>query len=131
LHEEFHRPLDKIRVDRLSRHLYDVVKLSKTEYADIAIADPVLYSIIVDHRYKFTRVGGVNYNLLQPQTIDPIPVPEAIEAWRADYNKMVVEMFYEVDPPSFDQIIAQLNELKNKINTLPWKFDQEYPIPNS
>jgi hypothetical protein len=131
LHEEFHRPPHKIRVDRLSRHLYDVAKLSKTEYADKALADPDLYSIIVDHRYKFTRVGGVNYNLLQPQTIDPIPVPEAIEAWRADYNKMVVEMFYEVDPPSFDQIIAQLNELKNKINTLPWKFDQEYPIPNS
>jgi predicted nucleotidyltransferase component of viral defense system len=29
LHEEFHRPTDKMRVDRLSRHLYDVYHLSK------------------------------------------------------------------------------------------------------
>lgn len=28
-HEEFHKPLGKIRVDRLSRHLYDVHQLLK------------------------------------------------------------------------------------------------------
>ena len=33
LHEEFHRPHDKIRVDRQSRHLYDVYQLLKSEHA--------------------------------------------------------------------------------------------------
>ena len=33
LHEEFQRPNKKIRVKRLSRHLYDVYQLSKTDFA--------------------------------------------------------------------------------------------------
>ena len=28
LHEEFHRPTEKIRVDRLSRHIYDIYHLA-------------------------------------------------------------------------------------------------------
>ncbi len=107
LHEEFQRPVEKRRVDRLSRHLYDVAKLAKTEYADKALADPSLYQTIVDHRYSFTRIGSVNYNLHKPQTINPIPDPELIEAWRDDYNKMS-EMIYEKDAKPFEQIIEEL-----------------------
>jgi predicted nucleotidyltransferase component of viral defense system len=33
LHEEFQNPFSKIRVERLSRHLYDIEKLCQTEYA--------------------------------------------------------------------------------------------------
>ncbi len=32
LHEEFQKPKEKIRVNRLSRHLYDVYQISKSEY---------------------------------------------------------------------------------------------------
>jgi predicted nucleotidyltransferase component of viral defense system len=131
LHEEFQRPSENRRVERLSRHLYDVVKLSKTEFAVKALSDPGLYATIVDHRYKFTRVGWVNYNLHQPQTINPLPVPEVMDAWKADYNTMIEQMIYEENPPSFDQIISELTELKNKINLLPWKFTNEYPVPFS
>lgn len=131
LHEEFQRPPEKIRVDRLSRHLYDVVKLSKSEYADKALSDAELYTTIVEHRHKFTRVGGVNYNLHQPQNINPIPLPEYIKAWETDYNKMIVEMIYEENPPSFEEIINDLTQLKNRINELPWKFNKEFPLPNS
>ena len=50
LHEEFQRPPEKMRVKRLSRHLYDVVKLSKTEFAEKALSDQTLYETIVEHR---------------------------------------------------------------------------------
>lgn len=86
LHEEFHRPVEKIRVERLSRHLYDVYHLSKTEFAEKAINDKELYETIVVHRHKFTRVGGVNYNEHNPKTINPIPIPEVIDAWEKDYK---------------------------------------------
>lgn len=127
LHEEFQRPKEKMRIDRLSRHLYDVVKLSNTEFAEKALSNQELYETIVEHHQKFTRIGGVNYNLHQPQTINPIPLPEIIEAWRVDYNIMIEQMIYEVDPPSFDQIILELTELKDKFNSLKWKFSKEYP----
>ncbi len=51
LHEEFQRPKEKVRVDRLSRHLYDIFQLSKTEFATNAIHDRELYETIVSHRY--------------------------------------------------------------------------------
>ena len=67
LHEEFQRPKENMRVERLSRHLYDIVKLAKAGYMDKAIQNPELYQTIVDHRHKFNKVGGVDYNLHVPQ----------------------------------------------------------------
>lgn len=37
LHEEFHRPHERIRVERLSRHLYGVFQVIGSGYADNAI----------------------------------------------------------------------------------------------
>lgn len=130
LHEEFRKPLDKIRVDRLSRHLYDVVKLSKSEYAEKALTDKELYETIVIHRHKYTRVAGVNYNDHQPKTINQIPIPEVIAAWEADYKIMLEQMIYEENKPSFEEIINELKLLKEKINALDWKFETEFPVPN-
>jgi hypothetical protein len=130
LHEEFHRPPEKKRVERLSRHIYDVVKLSKTSFAEKALSSQELYEKIVEHRYKFTRVGGINYNLLQPQTIDPVPVSEVINAWRADYNRMMEQIIFEENPPSFDQIMKELIDLRQRINSLPWRFHKKFPIQN-
>jgi predicted nucleotidyltransferase component of viral defense system len=131
LHEEFHRPLDKIRVNRLSRHLYDIYHLSKTEFAKKALADKELYITIVEHRYKFSRVGQVNYNEHQPQTINPLPIQQVANEWKEDYNTMLEQMIYEQDPPSYSEMIEELNNLKIRINALEWKFDKEFPLPNS
>lgn len=129
LHEEFQRPQEKVRVDRLSRHLYDIVKLARTDFASKAITDKHLYETIVEHRQAYTRLGGVDYNLHQPQTINPIPTPKFLDAWKDDYKTMVEQMIYEENPPSFDEIISELIKLKNTINALPWRFDKKYPIP--
>jgi predicted nucleotidyltransferase component of viral defense system len=129
LHEEFHKPIEKIRVDRLSRHLYDVFQLAKTDFAITALKDAALYETIVNHRHKFTRVGGVNYNNHQPQTINPIPVLEVMEAWKTDYKTMQEQMIY-VDSPSFEVIIEELTKLKNKINAFEWTMESKFPMPN-
>lgn len=131
LHEEFQRPKDKMRVDRLSRHLYDVAKLFDTEFADKALGDPNLYETIVQHRYTYTRVSGVDYNLHRPQSINPLPIAAVDDAWRADYNTMVEQMIYEKDPPSYDELLATLSRLKTKINTLSWQLICQFPAPHS
>lgn len=126
LHEEFHKPLDKIRVDRLSRHLYDVYQLSKTDSLK-AIEDKNLYKTIVEHRFNFTKISGIDYNLLSPKTIDFIPINEVKEAWERDYKKMRDEMIYQPDAPTFDEILEQLIAIKNKINGQDWGLDKIYP----
>jgi len=131
LHEEFHRPADKRRVDRLSRHLYDVYQLAKAGIAEKAINDKELYETIVAHRYKFSRVGGVDYNLHDPQTLNPVPPEEVIEDWEADYAKMKEDMIYNRNKPSFDQLINNLDDLRSQLQSAKWKFELEFTIPNS
>ncbi len=131
LHEEFHRPKEKMRVNRLSRHLYDIYQLSKAGIADTAIADKTLYETIVAHRYKYARVGGVNYNLHNPKNINPIPIESMMKLWDDDYSKMKQDMIYEEDKPSFKALIKTLEDLKVKLQNQSWKFELKFPTPNN
>lgn len=128
LHEEFHRPIEKIRVDRLSRHLYDVYKLTKAGIAEKAIQDKELFETIVKHRYTFLRVGGVNYNLHDPKALNPTPVNDIIADWEKDYLTMQEEMIYEENKPTFSELINNLEKLKEELQKVSWKFELEFPL---
>ena len=130
LHEEFHRPAEKRRVDRLSRHLYDIYQLSQTKYAQKAINDKELYQTIVKHRQSFTKIGGVDYNLHQPQTIDPIPPKELEDAWKADYKTMQEHMIYG-DSPVYDIMIKEIREFVKHLNSVDWTMDITFPPPST
>jgi hypothetical protein len=130
LHEEFHRPPEKMRVDRLSRHLYDVYHLTQAGVAAKAISDKELYETIVAHRHKFSKVGGVDYNLHNPQTLNPVPPQEVAAAWEADYAKMKEDMIYEENKPSFEDLINNLEELRKQFQAVEWAFELEFSKPN-
>jgi len=127
LQEEYQRPDGKSRVNRMSRHLYDIVKLNQAGIADSALSDPVLYAKIVKHRYEYNRVGGVNYNRHHPYLINPVPPSHLLRLWEDDYNKMMDEMIYEINPPSFNLILEEMNQIKNKLKSVEWKFELEFP----
>jgi len=130
LHEEFQRPKEKIRVDRLSRHLYDVFQLSKTEFATNAIHDQGLYETIVNHRFVFTKLGGVDYNLHRPQHIRPIPSPKFDEAWKSDYRTMQEQMIYG-DSPAYEDLVKGIQAFLQGMNALDWRTELEFPKPKS
>lgn len=94
LHEEFQKPQEKIRVERLSRHLYDIEKLSQTEFLERALQDKELYNTIVKHREKFTPISGIDYANLTPDKINFIPPDTIIKKWEDDYNEMRSSMIY-------------------------------------
>ena len=105
------------------------VALFKPKYPLKAINDKKLYEIIVRHRYTHNRIGEFNYNLHQPQTINPVPIPEFIDAWEADYKTMQEQMIYG-DSSSFnDMINAIKNFTVNKINKLDWQMEVEFQKP--
>lgn len=126
LHEEFQRLKEKMRVERLSRHLYDIVKLAEAGYVNKALESQELYLTIVNHRQKFNKVGGVDYNLHAPESIDPIPPDDVIDAWRADYNTLKEQMIYEENPPNFSEIIEEIRKIKTRINDLNWKLNFDF-----
>lgn len=129
LHEEFHRPEEKMRVDRLSRHLYDIFHLTNAGIAEKAINDKELYETIVAHRYKFSRVGEIDYNLHNPKTVNPMPINEKLEEWKADYAKMKEDMIYDEIKPSFEDLINNIEDLLKKLKTLDWQFELKLHRP--
>ncbi len=117
LHEEFQKPPNKIRVERLSRHLYDIEKLSQTEFLDIALQDIKLYNTIVKHRSKFTTISGIDYTKHNPENIKFVPPDTIIKKWEDDYNQMKDSMIYG-QSLDFNELIKRLNELQKRINNI-------------
>lgn len=117
LHEEFQKPISKIRVERLSRHLYDIEKLSQTEYAEIALQNTELYNTIVSHRSKFTAISGIDYLKHNPANIKFIPPDSVIKMWKTDYEEMKMSMIYG-ELLEFDKLINKLTALQKRINEI-------------
>ena len=117
LHEEFQLPIEKIKVERKSRHLYDVEKLMDTEYAMAALGNTALYHTIVEHRAKLTPLRGIDYANHTPDKINPIPPDAMMGAWEKDYQIMQESMLYNPSLP-FDKLIERMQELKFRINNL-------------
>jgi hypothetical protein len=126
LHEEFSRPAEKIRVDRLSRHMYDIYHLSQDKNILNAIKDKNLYETIVSHRHRYAKIGGVDYNLHNPKTLNPSPHKDFVKAWDEDYKKMKNEMIYEANPPSFMDLLNNIEKLKALLSVVTWKFDLNF-----
>ena len=57
LHEEFAKPTADIRIERMSRHIYDISRIMKTSVADEALTDDSLYKSVIEHRRKFIGRG--------------------------------------------------------------------------
>jgi predicted nucleotidyltransferase component of viral defense system len=118
LHEEFQLPIEKIKVERKSRHLYDVEKLMDTEYATAALGNKALYQTIVEHRAKLTPLRGIDYANHTPDKINPIPPDAMMGEWEKDYQIMQESMLNNPSLP-FDKLIERMQEIKARINNLP------------
>jgi len=117
LHEEFQRPVEQIKTERKSRHLYDLEKLMDTDFAHAALNNVELYKAIVEHRKYLTPIRGINYINHSPDKINPIPPDEIMSEWEKDYIAMQQSMLYNPSL-SFDKLMARIKELKIRINNL-------------
>ena len=116
LHETFQAGTDGSKIERKSRHLYDLEKLMDTEFASSALKDKVLYNRIVEHRQKLTPVRGVDYANHAPDKINPIPPDDIISEWEKDYKVMQSSLLQGSSLP-FDRLIGRMYELKARINS--------------
>ena len=119
LHEEFAKPQELIRTERMSRHLYDVVQIIDTPIAEEALSDKELYNSIVEHRRVFIGLNGFDYSTLVPKTINIIPNDTIMELWKADYLTMQRTMIYGNSLP-FNKLIDKIKLLNDRINNIDW-----------
>jgi hypothetical protein len=117
LHEEFSQEPEKIRIDRLSRHLYDLVRLMDTEHGIAALHDKELYNNIVAHREKFNPLRGLDYGNHAPHKIKIIPPDRVIKEFENDYSEMTKFMIYG-EVLTFGRLVSRISELQTRINEM-------------
>lgn len=117
LHEEFAKPTSQIRVERMSRHLYDLDQMLDTPIAMSALVNEELYRQVVEHRSKFIGLKGFDYSTLNKASIHFVPEGETRVKWANDYKNTTMSMVLGKHR-SFDEVIARLEELNLVINSM-------------
>ena len=117
LHEEFAKDKELIKIERMSRHMYDIGQMLKTPIAESAIRNEQLYRQVVEHRRTFIGLRGFDYDSLYPNTLNFIPPPSIIEQWKTDYENMLTHMIYG-ETVSFEKLVNNLYELNKCINNI-------------
>jgi hypothetical protein len=117
LHEEFSQEPEKIRITRLSRHLYDLERLMDTEHGIASLQDKELYNNIVAHREKFNPLRGLDYGNHTPDKIKIIPPQTVIKEYENDYSEMAKFMIYG-EALTFDRLVKRISDLQIKINEI-------------
>ncbi|PIE79088.1 MAG: hypothetical protein CSA15_04590 [Candidatus Delongbacteria bacterium] len=108
LHEEFQKPKEKIRYERMSRHLYDIGQIIKTEFGDRAVKDTELFTTIIKHRKVFTPIKSVDYDNLNFEMLEIIPPDGLFDMYKKDYEKMQENMIYG-NSLTFEDLIKEIN----------------------
>lgn len=109
LHEEFSKPIEKIRYHRMSRHLYDIGQILLTEYGKRALKNEELFQEIINHRQKFTPIKSVDYSDLSINNLKIIPRGEIFEKYKKDYIDMQENMIYG-ENLDFSELIIKIQD---------------------
>ena len=117
LHEEFCKGEGNIRIERMSRHLYDIHKMLNSPIATEALNDNELYDTVITHRRTFIGLRGFDYSTLSKRTLNVVPPESVYNEWRKDYETMQDEMIYG-ESVSFDNLVADILKLNERINSM-------------
>jgi len=117
LHEEFQKPIEKIRVNRMTRHIYDLEKLMDTDFAREALSNRDLYETIVEHRRTLTAMKEVDYDTHTPDKINFVPPEAMLAQWKEDYEAMQLGMIHGKSLP-FNKLIDRIKVLNERFRNI-------------
>jgi hypothetical protein len=100
--------------ERLSRHLYDIVMISRSDIGKEALKDLDLLETVARHKEFYYRSNSAKYNEAKVGTLKIVPKDDILEALRLDYSKM--KSMFANEYIEFDTIIDELTILEQKIN---------------
>lgn len=106
----------KAKVDRQSRHWYDLDCLAGQDIGRRAMDNRALLTDVVKHKKVFFHAGYANYDACLAGRLRLIPDEPALGALRTDYEAMVSSGMFIGEPSSFDAIIERLRALESAIN---------------
>ncbi len=116
LHEELLKPLQEIRHERMSRHLYDLERMMDTEHGMAAVADTDLFYSIAAHRKKYTPIRGIDYSLHTTATLSFLPPDSVLPLWEEDYRLMRGNLIYG-EISDFSNLLIKLRVLQQRFRS--------------
>ena len=116
LHEEFSKPSDKIRTDRLTRHFYDLEKMMDTSHGIEAIQEQELFKTIVEHRKKVTPIRGMDYSNHKKGKLRITPPKEVFKNWGNDYKEMQ-QFMMTGESLTWNALIERIKEIERRFNS--------------
>jgi hypothetical protein len=114
LHTEFHRPADMATPDRFSRHYADTAALATHPAASNAAGDHEMLNRVVHWKSRFFSRSWAGYDEAVPGSFRLVPLPARLSSLKQDYQAM--RDMYLSEPASFDDILAALASLEERIN---------------
>ncbi len=112
LHEEFEKPVEKIRHLRMSRHFYDIGQILDSEFGQEALKNKELFESIINHRKVLTPMKTTDYDTLTLQSLRIIPPDEHLGNYKSDYKEMQSSMIHG-ESLDFDELLEKItNALK-------------------
>ncbi len=114
LHMLHHQPASRKLAPRMSRHYYDVYQLSHSPVWEQALNAMHLLERVAVFKGVFFKAAWAKYAEARPGTLRLVPDKQIIDALTRDFGAMQPMFFRE--PPPFEQILARLSELENRIN---------------
>lgn len=118
IHVECHRGRLMKTPERLSRHWYDLAKLSQSEIKTIALQDKELLDDVLMVKKAFYDASYANYDKCKTKKFCLIPSSDEIIQLKFDYENMIDSGMFLNEPESFDELIKELKELQSMINQI-------------
>lgn len=115
-HVEYHRPTQRQAAERLSRHWYDIYKISNDNDSIYSVASRKLLAEVVRHKKQFFYHGYANYDDCLSGNLRLVPQDQFKNVLASDFSAMKkAGMFYR-DPPEFEEILEKLKTIEDTIN---------------
>lgn len=116
IHLECHRGRLTGAPERLSRHWYDLAKLSQSWVKSKALQDNALLTDVLMVKKAFFNASYANYDKCETKQFRLIPNTDEISQLKSDYARMVGSDMFLNEPVAFDDLIAELESLEKVIN---------------
>lgn len=113
LHSWHYVPADK-SLGKVSRHMYDVIKLCEQGYDAKAKSAPDLLAAVVLNKKSYFPDSTNWYDTATPGSLKLTPPESRHKELRADYTEMQQMCFSSV--PSFEQLLSLLQKIESELN---------------
>ena len=119
IHVECHRGRFNESPERLSRHWYDLHMLSLSDMGDDALNQRAILASVLQYKKAFFNASYAHYDECTTGNFKLIPDELGQQKLGQDYRKMIEAGMFQIDPPSFSAVIANLKTLEERINAHP------------